>query len=102
MLPVQPLSREIWNHFGGRIDAGGGREVRPKSVKTLGKTWESVKIRRDNPCCTRLRTFLRSSERFGVVVMTNVDIWSNTTEEQLQIYAENNGYMLSHWPSDEE
>ncbi|KAH7008894.1 hypothetical protein EDB80DRAFT_717640 [Ilyonectria destructans] len=102
MLPVQPPSREVWNSSGGRVDGGYGREVRPKSVKMLGKTWESVKIRRDNPCCTRLRSFIRSSERFGVVLMTNVDIWNNTTEEQIQIYAENNGYMLSHWPHHEE
>lgn len=101
MLPAQPSSREIWNHFGGRVDAGFGREVRPK-MKLLGKTWESVKIRRDNPCCTRLRTFLRSSQRFGIVVMTNVEIWSNETGEQQDIYEANNGYMLNHWPAHEE
>lgn len=102
MLPVQPLAREIWNHDGGRIDGSIGMEVRPKRVKLLGKTWDSVRIRRDNPCCTRLRTFIRSSERYGHVVMTNVDIWDNDTSEQQGIYENCNGYMLDHWPQDED
>ena len=98
MLPVQPSWREIWNHSGD----SDGREVRPNGQKMLGKTWESVKIRKNNPCCSRLRTFIRSSEWFGVVVMTNVDICTSDTEEFSKIYWENKGYMLSHWPYDEE
>ena len=99
MLPVQPSWREIWNHNHGDTY---GRYVRPKDQKILGKIWEFVKSRRDNPCVRRLRTFIRSSDWYGVVVMTNVDVWENDTVERDRIYQENNGYMLTHWPYDDD
>ena len=89
MLVSQPPCREVWNVYkqpgdwlSGR-DAQEGRNVKRKTEGglRLGDIWEGVHRARENVTLERLRTFVRSSERFGVVVIVNVDIKPINTDE---------------------
>ena len=94
MLVSQPPSREVWNSHreDGELNEGeSARDVQRKEIggKRIGSTWNDVDRMKKNPNCKRLRTFVRSSERFGVVVIVNVEVRPINTEEDFKRYCNN-------------
>lgn len=58
--------------------------VRREGGKRVGSTWEDMQRLRANPNCGRLRTLVRSSERFRVAVVVNVEVKRIDSEEDLE------------------
>jgi len=88
MLVSQPPAREAWNHnreAGESLYGVHARRVNSKEErgKRIGITCEDVRRVRANPNCERVRTRIRSSERFGVVVLVNVDVKPIDSEEDM-------------------
>jgi len=90
MLVSQPPSREVWNinKPTGYTDGTTSRDVKKKveGGKRIGSTWEDVQKMRPHPFVERLRTLVRSSERFGVAVIINVDVARIDTDEEFERY----------------
>jgi hypothetical protein len=91
MLPVQPPVRDIWyvyrwhtrcHSLGDTIDGARERYIRKIEVggKRIGATYDDVLFWEAEPYCTRTRTMIRSSERYGAILSINVQIETSDAE----------------------
>jgi hypothetical protein len=87
MLPVQPPVREIWfvyrsHSHGDTCHYERETHTRKKEAggKRIGATYDDILFWEADPYCTRTRTMIRSSERYGAILSINVQIETRDAE----------------------